>query len=218
MTDPSPEERARETHLDEAQVDKSVGFHEKTLAVWLWKKQWIKIIEERKGCRSYLTCKLSHSSKQFFVYSHFKKKFLLITLLLLISLSVQFSSLSRVWLFATPWTAAYQASLSITNSGFTQTYVHWVGDAIQPSHPLSFPSLAFNLFPASGSFQMSQFFASGGQRVGVSASDSVVPMNIQDWFPLGWTGCISLQSKGLSRVFSNTTVQKYQFISAQLSL
>ena len=65
-------------------------------------------------------------------------------------------------------------------------------------------------FPASGSFQMSQFFASGGQRIGVSASTSVLPMNTQDWSPLGWTGCISLQSKGLSRVFSNTTVQKHQ--------
>ena len=73
-------------------------------------------------------------------------------------------------------------------------------------------------FPASGSFPMSQFFSSGGQRIGVSASASVLPMNIQDWFPLGWTGCISLQSKGLSRVFSNTTVQKHQFFSAQLSL
>ena len=71
--------------------------------------------------------------------------------------------------------------------------------------------------PASGSFQMSQFFASGGQNIGVSASMSVLPMNTQDWFPLGWTGWISLQSKGLSRVFSNTTVQKHQFFSAQLS-
>ena len=72
-------------------------------------------------------------------------------------------------------------------------------------------------FPASGSFQMSQFFASGGQSIGVSASTSVLPMNIQNWFPLGWTGWISLQSKGLSKVFSNTTVQKHQFFSAQLS-
>ena len=73
-------------------------------------------------------------------------------------------------------------------------------------------------FKASGSFQMSQFFASGGQRIGVSASATVLPMNIQDWFPLGWTGWISLQSKGLSRVFPNTTVQKHRFFSAQLSL
>ena len=72
-------------------------------------------------------------------------------------------------------------------------------------------------FPASGSFQMSQFFTSGGQSIGVSASASVLPVNIQDWFPLGWTDWISLQSKGLSRVFSNTTVQKHQFFSAQLS-
>ena len=72
--------------------------------------------------------------------------------------------------------------------------------------------------PASGSFQLSQLFASGGQSIGVSASSSVLPLNIQDWFPLGWTGCISLQSKGLSKVFSNTTGQKHQFFSAQLSL
>ena len=73
-------------------------------------------------------------------------------------------------------------------------------------------------FPASGSFQMSQLFVSGGQSIGVSASTSVLPMNTQDWPPLGWTGWISLQSKGLSRVFSNTTVQKHQFFGAQLSL
>ena len=73
-------------------------------------------------------------------------------------------------------------------------------------------------FPTWGSFPASQFFASGGQSIGVSASASVLPMNIQDWFPLGWTGWISLQSKGLSGVFSNTTVQKYQFFGAQLSL
>ena len=78
----------------------------------------------------------------------------------------------------------------------TQTPVHRVGDAIQPSHPLSSPS-PFQSFPASGSFPMSQFFTSGGQSIGVSASASVFPMNIQDWFPLGWTGWISLQSKGL---------------------
>ena len=73
-------------------------------------------------------------------------------------------------------------------------------------------------FPASMSFQMSQLFASGGQRIGVSTSASVLPMNIQDWFPLGWTGWISLLSKGLSRVFSNNTVQKHKFFSAQLCL
>ena len=72
--------------------------------------------------------------------------------------------------------------------------------------------------PASGSFLMSQCFASGGQSIEVSASASVFPMNIQEWFPLGWTSWISLQSKGLSRVFSNTTVQKQQFFSAQVSL
>ena len=73
-------------------------------------------------------------------------------------------------------------------------------------------------FPASGSFPMSQFFNSGGQTIGVSAWVSILPMNIQDWFPLEFTGLISSQSKGLSRVFSNTTVQKHQFFSPQLSL
>ena len=72
-------------------------------------------------------------------------------------------------------------------------------------------------FPTSGSFQMTQLFTSGGQDIGVSASTSVLPMNTQDWFPLGWTGWISLQSKGLSRVFPNTTVQKHLFFGAQLS-
>ena len=78
-------------------------------------------------------------------------------------------------------------------------------------------SSCFQSFRASGSFPVSQFFASGGQNIGASASASVLPMNIQDLFPLGWTGWISLQSKGLSRVFSNTTVQKHQFFGTQLS-
>ena len=99
-----------------------------------------------------------------------------------------------------------------------QTHVHRVSDAIQPCHPMSFPfSSWLQSFPASGSFLMSQF-SSGGQSIRVSASASVLPVNIQDWFPLGWTGWISLQSKGLSRVFSNTTVQKHQFFGTQLSL
>ena len=79
-------------------------------------------------------------------------------------------------------------------------------------------SSCFQSFPASGSFQMSQFFASDSQSIGASAWASVLPMIIQDWFPLGWTGWISLQSKGLSRVFSNTTVQKHQFFGTQFSL
>ena len=97
-----------------------------------------------------------------------------------------------------------------------QTYIHRVGDAVQPSHALLSPCL--QSFPASGSFPMSQFFTSGGQSIGVSASASVLPMNIQDRFLLGSTGLISLQSKRLSRVFSNTTVQKHQLFSTQLSL
>ena len=92
----------------------------------------------------------------------------------------------------------------------------WCHPAISSS-VVSFSSCPKSL-PASGSFQMSQLFTSGGQSIGVSASKSVLPMNTQDWSPLGWTGWISLQSKGLSRVFSNTTVQKHQFFCIQLSL
>ena len=119
-----------------------------------------------------------------------------------------FSSV-RVWLFATPWTAACQVSLSITNSW--SLFRLMSKESVMPSnhlilcHPLFLPPQPF---PASGSWQMSQLFASGGQSIGVSASTSVLPMNIQDWFPLGWAGWISLKFKGLSRVFSNTTVQK----------
>ena len=92
----------------------------------------------------------------------------------------------------------------------------WCHPAISSSViPFSF---CLQSFPASGSFQMSQLFTSGGQSIGVSALASVLPTNIQDWFPLEWTGWISLQSKGLSRVFSKTTVQKQQFFGAQLSL
>ena len=97
---------------------------------------------------------------------------------------------------------------------FTQTHAHWVGDAIQPCHPLSSPSPpAFNLSQHQGIFKC-QLFATGGQ----TASTSFLSMNIQNWSPLRWIGWISLQSKGLSRVFSNTTVQKHHFFSAQLSL
>ena len=101
---------------------------------------------------------------------------------------------------------------------FTQTHVHSFGVAILPSHPLSTPSPpTFNLSQHQGLFKC-QFFVSGAQSIEVSASASVLPMNIQDWSPLGLTGWISLQSQGLSRVSSNTTVQKHQFFSSQLTL
>ena len=101
---------------------------------------------------------------------------------------------------------------------FTQTHVRWVADAIQPSHPLSFPfSSCPQSLPASESFQMSQLFPWGGQSTGVSALASFLPKKSQGWSPSEWTGWISLQSKGCSRVFSNTTVQKHQFFSAQPS-
>ena len=115
--------------------------------------------------------------------------------------------LSHVQFFATPWTSARQASLSITNS---QSLLKLLSiELVMPSNRLILcrPLLLLpSVFPASGSFSRSQFVTSGGQSIGVSASASVLPMHIQDWFPLGWTGWISLQSKGLSRVFSSTTV------------
>ena len=128
------------------------------------------------------------------------------------------NSLSHVQLFATPWTAAHYASLSITNPKVHSNSCplsRWCHPTISSS-VIPFSS-RLQSFSVSGSFPMSQFFTSGGQSIGVSASASVLSMNIQDWFPLGWTGWISLQSKGLSRVSSNTTVQKHQFIRAQFS-
>ena len=136
-------------------------------------------------------------------------------------LEIQFSSvqlLSRVQLFVTPWIAAFQASLSITNSWSSlRLNVHWVSDAIQPSHPLSSPSPPAPNPSQHQSFPMSQLFTWGGQSIGISALASFLPKNTQGWSPSEWTGWISLQSKGLSRVFSNTRVQKHQFFGAQLS-
>ena len=125
--------------------------------------------------------------------------------------------LSHVWFFVTPWTAAHQASLSITNSRslFNSCPLSWWCHPTISSSVVPFSS-CLQSSPTSGSFQVSQLFASGAQNIGISASTSVLPMNTQDWFPLGWTGWISLQSKGLSRVFSSTTVQKHQIFYREL--
>ena len=135
--------------------------------------------------------------------------------------TVQFSSvqsLSNVQLFETPWTAELQPPLSITKS---QTLLKLMSiELVIPSdqlilcHPLL---LLASIFLSIKIFPMSQFFTSGGQSIGASASASVLPLNIKDWFPLGLAGLTSFQSKGLSRVFSNTTVQKHQFLGTQLS-
>ena len=126
-------------------------------------------------------------------------------------------SLSRVRLFATPWTAARQASLSITNCRSLPKPMSI--ESVMPSnhlilwHPLLLPSI----FPSIRVFSSESALHIRWQSIGVSASTSVLPMNTQDWYPLGWTGWISLQSKGLSRVFSDTAVQKHQFFGAQPS-
>ena len=135
---------------------------------------------------------------------------LIVTLLLLFSHSVQ--------LFTAPWTAACQASCpSPTPKAYSNSCpLSWWCHPIVSSSVIPFSCL--QSFSASGSLLVNQFFTSSGQSIGVSASISVLPMNIQDWFPLGLTGWISLQSKRLSRVFSNTTVQKHQLFGAQFSL
>ena len=116
----------------------------------------------------------------------------------------------------TPWTIARQVSLSFTMSG-SLLKLNCIGSMMPSNHLIisSFLFLLPSIFPSIRSFLMSQLFPSGGQSTGVSASASVLPTNVQDCFPLGWTGWISLQSKGLSRVFSNTTVQKHQFFGTQ---
>ena len=127
-------------------------------------------------------------------------------------------SLSHVWLFATPWTATRQVSLSITNSRSPPKPISIV--SVMPSnhlmlcHPLLLPSIFLSIRVFSNESVLHIRWPS----IGVSASASVLPMNTQDWSPLGWTGWISLQSKGLSRVFSNTIVQKHQFFCTQLPL
>ena len=133
----------------------------------------------------------------------------------------QFSSvhsLSHVWLFATPWIAAHQASLPITNSRSSLRLTSI--ESVMPSSHLILCRLLLLLpqsLPASESFPMSQLFTSGGQSTGVSALAAFLPKKSQGRSPSQWTGWISLQSKGLSRVFSNTTGQKHQFFRTQLS-
>ena len=133
-------------------------------------------------------------------------------------LSFVVQSLSHVWLFVTPWIAAHQSSLSFT--------ISWVCSNSCPLSQWCRPSISSSLIPfsclqsflASGSFPISQLFTSGGQSIVASASTSVLPMNIQDWFHLGLTGLITLQSKELSRIFSNTTVKEHQFFGTHASL
>ena len=127
---------------------------------------------------------------------------------------VAIQSLSHVWLFATPWAEACKASQSFTVSRSLLKLMSI--ESMMPSNHLILcrPLLLLpSTFP-----NVSHLFASGGQSIGASASASVLPMNIQDWFPLGWTGWISFQSKGLSRVFLSTTAQNHQFFGSQLSL
>ena len=143
---------------------------------------------------------------------------LMLTLIISFQTFSSVQSFSRVRLFVTPWIAACQASVSITNSG--------VHSDSHPSSPWCHPAISSSVIPfssclqslpASESFPISQLFAWGGQSIKVSALESFPPKNTQGWSPSEWTGWISLQSKGPSRVFSNTTVQKHRFFGTQLS-
>ena len=189
------------------------------------------------------TCNLWSQQKRYFksvpllnqLYSNtkYKKKFfksppLIGALLISFAFHEYLNVLQCCCCSVTKWCLTLSNPMDCSMPGFpvhhqlpelAQTHVQRVGDAIQPSHPLLIVpfSSCLQSLPASGSFLMSRLFESGGQSIGASALASVLPMNIQEWFPLGWTGWISLQSKGLSRVFSNTTVQKSQFFSAQPS-
>ena len=147
-----------------------------------------------------------------FSFRPFTLVFLLKTFLCIFNPKSQFSLVTQyVELSVTQWSAACQACLFTTN---TQRLLRLVSiESVMPSNHLILFSPCHQYFPASGSFLMNQFFASGSQSIGVSASTSVLPMSIQDWFPLGLTGWISLQSKGLTRVSSNTTAQKHQTFS-----
>ena len=180
-------------------------------------KLWGNVVLCKENLMFALSQSLTYSSVQFSYGEN--QKFIMVKIKWPLKFFSSVQSLSHVWLFATPWIAARQASLSITNSQSLPKFMSI--ESVMPSNHviLCRPLLLLpSILPAAQSFQMSQLSAPGGQSTGVSDSTSVLPVNTQDWSPLGWTGWISLQSKGLSRVFSNTTVQKHQFFSAQLSL
>ena len=165
------------------------------LWVWFWVREWIRAGRGWEGLEF-----ISNSSFPVYV---------LIYVLLLFSSSVVSDS-------ATPWTAAHQASLSFSIS---QSLLNLMSsESMMPSNHLVLCCSCPLSFPASGSFPVRPLFASGGQSIRTSASASVLPMNIQGWFPLGLTGVIFLLSRGLSRVFSSTTIQNYQFFCTQPSL
>ena len=157
-------------------------------------------------------------SSQIFRWQEYGRNIMMNTYTLHLDL-VQFSSVAQLCLTLCDHMNCSMPSLPVYHQRpeSTQTHVHWISDAIQPSHSLSSPSPpALNLSQHQGLFQ---WVSSSHQvaKIGVSASTSVLPMYTQDWSPLGWTDWIFLQSKGLTRVFSNTTVQKHQFFSAKPS-
>ena len=175
-------------------------------------KEWI---EKLWGIYRQMYMYISHTNAQGVWLSHQKMEILLLATIWMSLKGTQFSLVTQSCLTLCDPMNGSTPGLPVHHQlpEFTQTHAHWVSDAIQPSHPLVVPFASCpQSFPAPGSFQRSQLFPLGGQSIGVSASASV-SMNIQDWFHLGWTGWISLQSKGLSRVFSNTTVREHSALS-----
>ena len=176
------------------QIDKKFRVPKEEKGVWgSWSGDWgSEILKEEKRTNSF--------SSEFLQFS-----------------SVQFTRSLVVQLFVTPWIAAWQVSLSITNSQSLPKLMSIELVMLSSNLVLCCPLLLLPPIPPSIRVFSSQLFAWGGQSIGVSTLASGLPKNTQDWSPSEWTGWISLQSKGLSRVFSNTTVQKHQFFSAQLS-
>ena len=181
-----------------------------TLCIWIMVESHLKITKCRHSpfSKSYLKILGIYAQMNFWSYTHYRNKFGSVQF----SRSVVSDSLGPHELQHTRPPCPSQTPRVYADSCPSSRWCH---PAISSS-VIPFSSCPQSL-PASGSFQMSQLFTSGGQSTGVSDSTSVLPMNTQDWPPSGWTGWISLQSKGLSRVFSNTIVQKHQFFGAQLS-
>ena len=179
------------------------------------------ILSTKEYLQFFLNYKGYRQIKKKIVFNSFQKHSHVYCSIIYIRKDIQFSSvqsLSHVWLCNPVACSTLGFLIHHQLLKLVQTHVHWVDGVIQNISSSVVPfSSCLKSFPATGSFPMSQFFASGDQSIGASASASVLPKNIQDWFPLGLIGLISLQSKGLSRV-SNNTVQKYKFFGTQLSL
>ena len=183
--------------------------------IYLSISQFIYLTTYLSTCPSIHSSSLSIHPSTFYIFIYL---FVYQSIYLSVSVFSSVQSLSHIWLFVTPWTAARQASLSITNSWRLLKFMS-IKSVISSNHLILCHHLLLpSIFLSIRVFSNESVLHIRYQSTGISASASVLPMNTQDWFLLGWTVWISLQSKGLSRVFSNTTVQKHQFFGTQSSL